>query len=456
MISKKIREILRTLTFKLTVSFSIFLGLSLSLLALFFYWSTIGLLVRETDAALNAEINSLADQYNEHGLERLAKVIRFRITQQENREMVYVLANRSGRIVVGNLSRWPEMVLDNENRTEFTHGFKEKQTKTRARVFRLESGVTLLVGRNIGQIQKLRAIFSNSIYGAIALTLIFAILSGLLFSRKMLQRLDSFTTVTADIMQGKLSRRIEETGTLDEFDVLARHLNSMLERLETLVSGVRHVSDNIAHDMRTPLTRLRNRIEGISRKLEGNSQLEVEECVAEADELLNMFSSLLRIARIESGSYGGKFENIDMAIIATDAIELYQGSAEEKGVVIVAQIDKGVHLLGDRHLLFQLLANLIDNAVKYTLDGTSIGVIVEKNLEEVIVLVADNGSGVAAEDYERMSGRFVRLDPSRSLPGSGLGLSLVKVVVDLHKGTIHFSDNRPGLRVEVRVPVSHG
>ena len=271
----------------------------------------------------------------------------------------------------------------------------------------------------------------------------------------MLQRLDSFTTVTADIMQGKLSRRIEETGTLDEFDVLARHLNSMLERLETLVSGVRHVSDNIAHDMRTPLTRLRNKIEGISRKLEGDSQLEVEECAAEADELLNMFSSLLRIARIESGSYGGEFESIDMAVIATDAIELYQGSAEEKAVVIVPEVDEAAHLQGDRHLLFQLLANLIDNAVKYTLDGTSIGIIVEKNLEEVIVVVADNGPGVAAVDYERMSGRFVRLDPSRSLPGSGLGLSLVKVVADLHKATIHFSDNRPGLRVEIRFPVSH-
>ena len=159
MISRKISEISRTLTFKLTLSFSFFIGLSLSLLALYFYWSTIGLLVRETDATLNVEINSLADQYNEHGLERLAKVIQFRITKEENKEMIYVLAARTGRVVVGNLSRWPEITPDGEGRVEFTHDFRGQYAKTRARIFRLESGVTLLVGRNIEQIQQLHFCF---------------------------------------------------------------------------------------------------------------------------------------------------------------------------------------------------------------------------------------------------------------------------------------------------------
>ena len=453
---KTFRKLSRTLTFRLTLYFSFFLGVSLSLLALFFYWTSIGLLVRETDAALTAEINSLAEQYNERGLDRLANVIRFRIKQEENRktDMVYALANRSGRVVVGNLADWPKFVLDSNGRTEFGHQYQGKLTKTRARVFRLQAGATLLVGRNIEQIEKLRTTFARSIYGAILLTVMLAIVSAVFLGRKMFARIESFTSVTKAIMEGKLDKRVGVTGSLDEFDVLAAHLNSMLDRLENLVSGVRHVSDNIAHDMRTPLTRLRNKIESVARLSEGKIKSDLEECVAEADHILKMFSSLLRIARIESGSYGGTFEPVDLSVVATDAIELYQGTAEEKDVVIVGEIDSIVACHGDRNLLFQLMANLIDNAVKYTQVGSSVSVVIKKQNEEIFIIVADDGPGVKEEDYQRMLDRFVRLDPSRSLSGSGLGLSLVKAVVELHNGAIAFSDNNPGLRVQIAFPPS--
>lgn len=453
----RVRAIVRTTTFQLTLSYSLLFGISLSLLTLFFYWSTIGLIVRETDATLKSEITGLAEQYIEHGLDRLVNVIAHRIRTDESGNMLYLFASRDFRPQAGNLKNWPDVKPDEEGWIEFVHDRDDgRRVPARGRVYLLRDGLHLLVGRNIEQDQQLKQVFNRAMLVALALTLVLAAVGGYFMSNRVLNRISAFTKTTSEIVEGRLDRRLESRGTGDEFDVLAEHLNAMLERLESQVAAVRHVSDNIAHDLRTPLTRLRNRIELIAREGSDDVESELLSAVAEADELLGTFSSLLRIARIESGTYAAEFSPLDLATLLTDATDLYQGVAAEKDVVIVNDIDTGLVVDGDRNLLFQAFANLLDNAVKFAPRTSAVAISALKLASGIEVVIADKGPGVPAGDHKRVMQRFARLDRSRSLPGSGLGLSLVKAVFELHGARFAFEDNDPGLkvRIELRTPAA--
>ncbi len=313
------------------------------------------------------------------------------------------------------------------------------------------------MGRNTEQIRQLTRVFNRAMLIALGLTLVLAAVGGIFMSTRVLNRISAFTATTAEIISGRLDRRLATCGGGDEFDVPSPGTSTlMVERLESLVAAVRHVSDVIAHDLRTPLTRLRNRIELAARSAPDELRAELEGGVAEADELLATFSSLLRIARIESGSYSPHLESVDLPTMVADAVELYQDIDADKNLVVVSDCDPDLRLTGDRHLLFQALANLLDNAVKYAPPGTSIAVDAHRVGNVARLVVADSGPGISAADHERVTQRFARLDDSRSLPGSGLGLSLVQAVVDMHGGTLSFLDNAPGLRVCIELPLPAG
>lgn len=429
------------------------MGLSLSVLLYFLYWSSIGLLVKETDATLDAEIKSLASQYNERGIQRLVLVIGAKVRRNKDQDMLYLLQSSSGKNIVGNLTQWPNISKQNQEKFEFSVDADNEKIKARAQTFQLERGLNLLVGRNIKKINELRIIFQGAAIFSLFLIIIFAIGNALYISRRAASRITEFTSVTSRIVEGNLTERVIVSTNNDEFDVLARHLNEMLDRLEKLVSGVKHVSDNIAHDLRTPLTRLRNRIESLSNNLADEKNVELGICLKEADDLLKVFSSLLRISRIESGSYAGSIETLNINSIINDAVDLYQAAAEEKFVTIVVELDEKMSINGDRNLWFQMVANLLDNAIKYSPQHSSIALHGENLGKKIIFSVADKGPGVAPSEHDKMIERFTRLDPSRSYPGSGLGLSLVKVVVDFHKGVLKFFDNEPGLKVQVELPI---
>ena len=456
---QRLGAMLRTTTFHLTLSYIALFGISVSLLTLFFYWSTIGLVVRETDATLKSEIMGLAEQYLEHGLDRLVQVIAHRIRNDPSGDMLYLFTTRDNRPLAGNLATFPPATPDEEGWIEFVHRRADgRQVPARARVYLLRDGLHLLVGRNIGQLRQLKQTFNRALLIGGGLTFVLAAAGGLLMSGRVLNRISAFTRTTSEIVAGRLDRRLDEHGGGDEFDLLAGHLNVMLDRLEALLESVRHVSDNIAHDLRTPLTRLRNRIELAARDAPDELRSELEASVAEADALLATFTALLRIARIESGSYDAHFESVDLARIVDDALDLYQGLAQERGVVLAADSDPACSVTGDRNLLFQAIANLIDNALKHTAAGSTVMVTAHREGDDgaapgtVRVTVADGGPGIPAEEYTRVTQRFARLDQSRSLPGSGLGLSLVKAVAERHRGTLEFADNAPGLRVSLRLP----
>jgi len=443
----------RTTTFQLTISYIALFGVSVCLMMLFFYWSTIGLIVRENDATLKSEITGLAEQYIEHGLDRLLNVIAHRIRNDTSGDMLYLFATRDNRPLAGNLRTWPAAEADAEGWIEFMHRRDDgREVPARARVYLLRDGLHLLVGRNIAQIHQLKSIFNRALLIGGGLTLVVAVLGGIFMSSRVLNRIHALTATTTEIIGGRLDRRLATQGTGDEFDVLASHLNAMLDRLEALLAAVRHVSDNIAHDLRTPLTRLRNRIELAARSAPEALQADLEQSVAEADELLVTFAALLRIARIESGSYDAYFETVDMARILTDARDLYQGLAQDQNKVLTLDCDPGCTIEGDRNLLFQAVANLIDNALKFAPCASAVNLSLHRTADRVLLTVGDAGPGIPAPERNRVTQRFARLDQSRSLPGSGLGLSLVKAVVDLHRGQLDFADAAPGLLVTLELP----
>ena len=301
---RRFSALMRTTAFQLTLSYSLFFAVAVCLLTLFFYWSTVGLITRETDATLKSEITGLAEQYIEHGLDRLVNVIAHRIKTDDTGNMLYLFATPDQRPLAGNLRSWPGTPTDEDGWIEFVHERPDARAiQARARVYRLRDGLLLLVGRNIEQIHQLRNIFNRALLLALGLTVVLAAVGGTWMSHRLMKRVATLSATTREIMDGHLDRRLEDRGSGDEFDVLAAQLNRMLDRLEELLETVRHVSDNVAHDLRTPLTRLRNRLELTAREAPDHTREELELAVSEADALLATFSALLRIARIESGTY---------------------------------------------------------------------------------------------------------------------------------------------------------
>ena len=321
------------------------------------------------------------------------------------------------------------------------------------RLFTLTGNYYLLVAQDVHDRDITQRMFTTTLPWTVGLILIFGLLGGALMSRNMLRRLDAINRASGEIMAGNLTMRVPVTDAHDEFDVLSENLNRMLDRIEQLLKGLREVTDSVAHDLRGPLTRLRNRLEllAASRQIDPVS---LEECVEQADSLLDIFNALLRIARIESGTYRSAFAPTDLSHLVQEVCSLFQVAADERGITFRAELSPGISVVGDRELLAQGLSNLLDNAIKYTPSGGTIVVTLERAREGYAGLtVADSGPGIPAADRERVLERFHRLDLARTLPGSGLGLSLVKAIVEQHRGALHLSDNEPGLAVTMELPL---
>jgi signal transduction histidine kinase len=319
----------------------------------------------------------------------------------------------------------------------------------RARPFRLQGGFRLLVGRDIHELEETQKLIIKTLAWGLAFTIVVALIGGIAMSRSTMRRIEAINETSREIISGDLSRRIPTRNTGDDFDQLTDNLNTMLDQIESLMEDVRRVSDNIAHDLRTPLARLRSRLE-IARMNQTDSESNkhmIEQAVQEADGLLSTFNSLLRIARIESDSHRANFTNVAMNTLVEDVAELYEPLAEEKNQRLETTSSGGFNFHADRDLLFQAIANLVDNAIKYTASGGSIKMTLGQNTGNWQLSVEDSGPGIPASARERVFQRFFRLESSRTTPGNGLGLSLVGAVANLHDIGIRLEDNNPGLRV---------
>jgi len=460
-------KLFRTTTFKLTLVYLTVFALFAAFLLGYFALNTRRLITEQITDTVNAEITGLSEQYRQGGIRRLVVVVDARARRPGS--SLYLVTTFAGEALAGNVTSLPPGTLDNPGWTETAYrrldeadAAEHPEHHALARVFQLPGGFRLLVGRDLDERERLYNIVLSAGRWSVAIVVILGLAGGLFVTRRVLRRVDAMTETTRTIMRGDLGGRLPVAGTGDEIDRLAENLNVMLDRIEALMHGLKEVSDNIAHDLKTPLTRLRNRTEQALRsaKNENEYRAALESTIEESDGLIRTFNALLMIARAESGQARDNMSEFDAAEIANDVGELYEPLAEEKGIVLKVEADTPVPLKGNRELISQALANLVDNAIKYAgpgneqINGAPVQVVVRalREGDRILLTVADGGPGIPETDRGRVVERFVRLEQSRSQPGSGLGLSLASAVARLHGGELTLADNGPGLKSVIALP----
>ena len=465
-------RLLSSTPFRLTLAYMGAFVAAAALIVGFIAWRANDLLTNKVVETLEAEITGLREQFQAGGAERLAAVVAQRSSQPGS--SLYMLIDATGRKVAGNLDRVPAEIDGTARGSIFSY---VRPGSEGARVSRLAVGVPvavpgglmLIVGRDIEDLHRFAGSMGQLGLWSIALLSILGIGAGLAVSRSVLRRIETITDASRTIMAGDLSKRIPLNGSGDELDRLSENLNGMLARIEELIGALREVSDNIAHDLKTPLTRLRNRAEAALAHPDGTACYRdgLVKTIEEADELIKTFNSLLLIARLEAGAVAESMGPVDPASIVADVAELYEPVAEEAGMTLATSVAKGLRMVVNRELVSQAVANLVDNAIKYSADERrprpidggarpTIALAMTRVGDAIEISIADQGPGVAPEDRERALQRFVRLEKSRSRPGSGLGLSLVAAVARLHGGSIRLEDNAPGLRAVLTLPLRVG
>jgi signal transduction histidine kinase len=456
-----ITKLTKSSTFRLALIYMALFSMSVLLLLGFIYWSTAGYMVRQTEATIEAEIIGLADRYDLAGLNGLSEVISDRLASQTAKTSLYLLTDAQFKPLLGNLKKWPKGGHSEEGWISFrieSGDLKESgRHEALARVFPLPGSYHLLVGRDVHALEEIQNLISEALFWGLLMTLVLALVGGTMMSRTMMHKIEIINDTCHRIMDGDLTRRIPPTGGDDDFDKLIATLNRMLEQIEVLMQGVKQVTNNIAHDLRTPLSRLRRRLDMLRQNgLAQDRQEELlDQTISEADGLLATFKALLRISEVESGSRRGGFKEVDIARLLEDLIELYEPLSEEKGQTIVAEKSSVSSIQGDRDLLFQVFSNLLDNAIKYTPEAGRIWISVADQPNQIQVSISDSGPGIPLAARDKVFERFYRLEESRSTPGNGLGLSLVAAIVHLHYGQVELSDNHPGLRLCVTLPRGH-
>ncbi|HHY51338.1 MAG TPA: HAMP domain-containing histidine kinase [Alphaproteobacteria bacterium] len=463
----RLAQLWRTSTVRLTATFIlIFVVFAVLLLGFISYRISIEIQRQQADA-IEREVAAITQVDRNQGFRAVIFIVE-RLARQPG-PGIYYLASPLGEPVAGNVDQLPVEVLQAPGAYSFDYervrpqgmagsGPESTQGNAVVRSVVLPSGLLLVVGRDVVERRGFTALIFGGFAWGVAGILVFSLIAGLVTSLRVLRRIDSITSTANAIMAGSLSERIPVTRRNDEFDGLATSLNRMLDRIEQLMQGLKEVTDNVAHDLKTPLTRLRNKVEAALREGKGEeAQREaLETTLAESEKLIKTFNALLMIARAEAGAPSGALADVDLSAVAQDVAELYGPVAEEAGMTLETRVAEGVRLHGNRELLGQALVNLVENALKYfdRASGRAGLIIIAVRAEQgrVRIEVSDNGPGIPAEDRERVLQRFVRLESNSTEPGSGLGLALVAAVARLHGGHVRIEDNAPGVRVVMDLP----
>jgi signal transduction histidine kinase len=451
---------LRSSTLRLALIWIGIFGTAVIALLGYIYWSTASYMLRQSDQAIAMELVTLREAYTRAGREQLIAAIAQRMAGGQRESGVYLLADPSGAALAGNLATWPENLKEPGGWGNFRvpewKPNAARQPLLRATFERLPDGTRLLVGKDIAELDQVADRINTALLLTTLLIVAVAAAASASITRRTVGRIESINATSRAIMQSGLSERIPLRGTKDEWDELATNLNSMLDRIETLMGEVKQFTDNVAHELRTPITRLRGRLEKSYNSLrEGDAHKSmIADTIADLDSVQRIFSSLTRISQIEASDRTAAFRTIDLAEIVREVVELFDAAAEEKGGQLETIGDQRVLVTGDRDLLFDAVANLVDNAIKHGRDAGRVTVEVRQSDAGSAIAVSDEGPGIPSDEIRNVFKRFYRLERSRQNPGNGLGLSLVAAVARLHAAQIETFDNAPGLTIRLWFPAS--
>ena len=458
-------NLFRLTSFRLIFIYTILLVVSVFLIAFYLHLSTSRDLKNRVDEDTIKESKMLIRVYQRGGVNRLARSIT-QLSQIPNANL-YALRNNKNDIIAGNFndkeSLWNLKRLDDgwvsfssiRSQESINQSLPPKEQFFRGKEFILQGSYNLIIGRDVSNEVYLWKRFLTNIISATFFVLILGLFGGYVLSRNILNRISAINRTSIEIMDGDLSQRLPVGLINDELNQLSVNLNLMLDRLNKLMIGMKDVSDNIAHDLRTPLNKIRTNLEVtlMSNPTSENYKNSIQEVIQDIDIVINTFNSLLAISRVESGSLSPDKEKIDINKMLEDLIDLWEPLAEERDIILTNQCDQGVQLEGNMNLLSQAISNLIDNAIKYGPNGNKINVGAKLEKDNIILWISDNGPGIPDADKERVLERFTRLDISRNTQGTGLGLSLVNSSIKFHKGSISLLDSNPnGLIVKLEIP----
>ena len=451
-------RLIRSAGLRFAVAYAALLAVSALSIAWFLWWSTAGLLNRQIEESIEADAQNLSEFWRRGGVPGLILRIDERLTQNLDDDAIYLLVQGHDRIVAGNLERWPPNV-------DVAGPFFEIQVQrgavrslSRVQRFDLPGDFRLLIGREVAVRVQLRDLLTNALLWALVIVAGVAMLGGLIVRNLFQGSIANVSATAAAIAAGDLTKRVKLSGRGDELDQLSEVINEMLDRIGRLMDGVRQVSNAIAHDLRTPITRARTRLEDAALHAETPDDLRaaIERATSDLDGVVAIFQALLRISEVEAGSRRASFAPVDATPLLRDVMELYDVVAEEREVVLVLDIPDRLPLFGDRALVQQAAANLVDNALKFTPPGSTVRIEGRTRPNGIEITVSDQGPGIPAEDRDRAVERFYRGESARNTPGSGLGLTLVGAVAQLHGGSLRLEDAKPGLRATLVLPGTDG
>lgn len=455
-----LNRILSSFTFRFSLIYIIVLSVAVTVVLGIVYAVYSYQFTNEVHNAIDSEFNALLKQYEQGGEAGVERFIKERSQPHRGSVFFYLLVDERGHKLAGNLSEWPQLSPYPRNWLNFDQYLLREDDFGDGSDYvghsaEMEGGNRLLVARNYDDVRSYYRLVAGILIRGMIVTISLGAIGGAIMSQIFLRRIESINRSIDAIMDGDLSERIPVQPGGSEYELLVKNLNAMLHRIESLMAGMKQVSDNIAHDLRTPLTRLRNHLSELQIEGDATADSKVQSLIEEADGILGTFNALLRIARIESDSGHSAFCHVSVNVLLQDVVEFYEPLCSDRGQRLELSIHGETGLWADRDLFFQMLANLVDNAIKYTPGGGAIQVSAHQDAEWVEIMVADNGPGIPEPEREKAFQRFYRLEASRSLlPGNGLGLSLVAAVVQLHQGTVRLEGNNPGLRVLVRIPLA--
>lgn len=450
---------LRSTSFRLLAWYAAVFGTSVAVLLLIVYWIAIAAIDDQLSDSVERETQVLVELYRGRGVDPVARAIQLRVADLRPPRRYYLLQDADGERIAGNLPPMEPVEGDRVLPVSYLFPDRRPQADNPADAYpvvaqgqRLDNGEFLLIGESRYRAIKAQEAMGWAFGWGILITVLLAGVGGAALRSGFLRRIEEINRTTRSIMDGNLSQRVPTRSGGDEMDRLATNLNAMLGRIQSLMESLKQVSDDVAHDLRTPLSRLRHRLEGARDKAGPDGEPIIEQSIAELDAILETFSALLRISQIEAGARRAAFSDLDLGPLVATVSETYVPVAEDRGQQLRTAIADVPSIHGDRELLTQMVANLIENSIRHCPAGVKIAVRLSSEGGSQILRVADTGPGIRASEREKVFRRFYRLEASRTTPGSGLGLALVKAVADLHGASVELSDNRPGLCVTVRFP----